>query len=70
MSDDVRREPFQPLRATAARIGVPSAWLRAEAKAGRVPHLPAGRELLFDVDQVARVLRERTAQATTEGASA
>lgn len=43
----------------AARLGVPAAWLRREAAAGRVPNLRAGRRLLFDVEAVERALSER-----------
>lgn len=35
------------------------AWLRAEAEAGRIPHLKAGNSLLFDAETVERVLLER-----------
>jgi hypothetical protein len=38
---------------------VPAAWLRAEADAGRLPHLRAGSAYLFDVDTVERLLLER-----------
>ena len=48
-----------PLGITARLLHVPVAWLRAEAEAGRVPHLQAGRALLFDPDVVERVLLER-----------
>ena len=50
----------------ARHIRVPVAWLRAEAEAGRVPHLRAGTQLLFDPETVERVLLER-AQQTQEG---
>ena len=48
-----------PLGPMARRLRVPVAWLRAEAEAGRVPHLTAGARLLFDPDAVKRVLAER-----------
>jgi hypothetical protein len=54
---------FRPLEITATRIGVSAAWLRAEAEAGRIPHLRAGRRMLFDVDAVVRTLRERAQAA-------
>jgi hypothetical protein len=45
--------------ARAARV--PVAWLRAEAEAGRVPCLRAGRSLLFHLDAVTEALAERAA---------
>jgi hypothetical protein len=53
-----------PLNPTARSLRVPARWLRAEAEAGRIPHLKAGRVLLFDVDAVERVLLDR---ARSEG---
>jgi hypothetical protein len=44
---------------TARRLRVPVGWLRDEALAGRVPHLRAGRVLLFDLQTLERVLLER-----------
>jgi hypothetical protein len=51
-----------PLSTTARLLRVPSAWLRAEAEAGRLPHLRADSALLFDVDLVERILLERARQ--------
>jgi len=48
-----------PLGPTARLLSVPSAWLRAEADAGRLPHLRAGSKYLFDVVTVERLLLER-----------
>ena len=47
----------------ARRLRVPLRWLRAEAEAGRIPHVQAERVLLFDPETVERVLLKR-AQAT------
>lgn len=55
-------EAFLPLQRTAVRLGVPAAWLRAEARAGRVPHLRVGRRLLVNPEDVERVLLERSRQ--------
>jgi hypothetical protein len=60
-------ESFLPLRRAAVRLGVPAAWLRAEADAGRVPHLRVGRRLLVNPQAVERVLLERAQQAGREG---
>jgi hypothetical protein len=52
---------FVSLTSAAYRLGVPAAWLRAEARAGRIPHLKAGRRILFNVSLVEKVLLRRTA---------
>lgn len=49
----------------ARLLGVTSRWLRAEAEAGRLPHLPAGNTILFDADLVERLLAERARQTPT-----
>jgi len=48
-----------PIGAMARRLGVTAKWLRNEAEAGRIPHLAAGRRLLFDAETVERLLTER-----------
>jgi hypothetical protein len=48
-----------PLGSAARMLRVPASWLRQEAVAGRVPHLAAGKRLLFDVPTVARILQRR-----------
>ena len=52
-------EVFLPVDQTATRLGVPAAWLKAEAKADRLPHLKAGRRILFHVQTVERALLAR-----------
>lgn len=54
-------EATAPLRLPlmAKRLGVPSSWLRAEADAGRVPHLRAGGAYLFDARTVERIVGAR-----------
>jgi hypothetical protein len=63
------RAVLLPLGSTARLLSVPSTWLRAEADAGRLPHLRAGPKYLFDVDTVERLLLERARQRgeVTEG---
>jgi hypothetical protein len=51
-----------PLRTVARRLGLPLAWLRAEADAGRIPVLHAGRAYLCDPDAVEAALLERARQ--------
>jgi hypothetical protein len=46
----------------ARLLGVTTRWLRAEAEAGRLPHLPADKTILFDADLVERLLAERARQ--------
>jgi len=43
-------------------VRVPVAWLKAEAEAGRIPCLRAGKVFLFDSDVVQQVLLERAAK--------
>lgn len=44
----------------ARKLGLPMAWLRREAGAGRVPVLRVGRRLLFNVEAVEVALLART----------
>lgn len=53
------RNALTPLGPSATRLGVTQSWLKEEAIAGRIPHLRAGRRLLFDVEFVAALLRDR-----------
>jgi hypothetical protein len=48
-----------PLGELALILRVPARWLRAEAEAGRLPHLKADTALLFDLPTVERILLER-----------
>jgi hypothetical protein len=56
--DDYIKATFIPLRSAAISLGVPYAWLKAEVKAGRVPHIAVGRRLLVNQEAVANTLRE------------
>jgi hypothetical protein len=58
---------FIPLHALSRRLGLPAAWIKAEAEAGRIPSLRAGRRLMFNPDAVERILIER-AKAAGESA--
>jgi hypothetical protein len=46
----------------ARRLGVSTKWLRAEAEAGRVPHLRAGDQLLFVPKVVIAIVAARAGQ--------
>lgn len=48
-----------PIGPMARRLRVTVRWLRAEAEAGRVPHLKAGKVILFNPETVEKVLLER-----------
>lgn len=43
----------------AERTGIPAAWLRREADAGRLPCIRAGRLRVFDLKAVLKALAER-----------
>jgi len=66
MSDSIS-EVFVPVRRAAAVLGVPAAWLRSEAEAGRLPYLRVGRRLVLNPQAVERVLMMRAQQASGEG---
>lgn len=63
MPDD---DTLLTLRQLARQLGVPMRWLRREAEAGRLPHVKAGRQRLFNAPSVLRILAER---ATRENGS-
>lgn len=47
----------------ANRLGVAAAWLRAEARANRVPCLRTGARMLFNFEDVRDTLRDRARHA-------
>lgn len=55
-------ERFESVETVAAKLGVPTSWLKSEAVAGHVPALTVGRRLLLDVQQVRAALSERARQ--------
>ena len=57
-----RLQRLSGLGATASHIGCPASWLRDEALAGRIPHIAAGKRLIFSPDAVAAVLLKRAAE--------
>jgi hypothetical protein len=61
----VTTEPFVPLHILSRRTGLPEAWLKAEAIAGRIPSLRAGRRLMFNAVVVMGVLTERSKSRST-----
>ena len=57
---------FVSLTAAAAVLGLPSAWLKREAEAKRVPSVRAGRRRLFNVEAVEAALLQRAAKAESD----
>ena len=57
----MRDEPLRPttLAQASRALGLPTAWLREEADAGRIPCLRAGERYLFDLDVVRSIIMER-----------
>jgi len=58
-----KHKAFVPLLTAAQTLGVPAAWLRAQAQAGQVPVLKTGRRYLFNLPLVERVLLQRAEQS-------
>jgi hypothetical protein len=50
---------FVQITQLSRTIGLPAAWIRREADAGRLPCIRAGRLRMFDTEAVLRVLAER-----------
>lgn len=57
----MNEQPPVRLITLARLLGLPPAWLREEADAGRIPHLRIGRVRLFDPDAVRLALKKRAA---------
>ena len=51
----------------ARRLGVSTAWLRAEAESGRIPAVKADDTYLFHAATVEGVLAERAAKGVENG---
>jgi hypothetical protein len=61
--------PLVSVVGLARRLGLAANWLRAEAIAGRIPALRAGRRLLFSVSAVERALLDRASRSVVAGAA-
>jgi hypothetical protein len=59
-----------PLAAMARKARIPSKWLRQEAEAGRIPHLNAGGQLLFNSQIVESLLLKLASRTECEVAHA
>jgi excisionase family DNA binding protein len=53
--------------AMAQRIGVSYSWLRQEVERGRLPHIKAGKIILFNPDAVEQVLLHRAESENSSG---
>ena len=60
---------FVTLNQLSHELNLPAAWLRAQAKAGRIPSLKVGRQLLFDAELVERVLSEESLHSRPDNSS-
>jgi len=67
--DDLRERGREllPLRRMAARLGVPSKWLRERAEAGDVPALRAGDRWLFRPDVVGPIVASMAGERSSKG---
>ena len=59
------RTSFVPITTLAYNTGLSVSWLRAEARANRIPFIKMGRRWMFNIDAVEQSLLERAAVATT-----
>lgn len=50
---------FVPITTLAYRTGLSASWLKAEARAGRIPSLRMGRRRMFNIDAVEAAILER-----------
>jgi hypothetical protein len=56
---------FLLLNAIAHRTGIPAAWLKREADAGRIPCVRAGRRRFFDIAAVRAAILADSAKASS-----
>jgi len=56
---DTGQAKLLPLFVMARRLHVTKKWLRAEAEAGRIPHLKADQQFLFNPEIVEPLLIKR-----------
>ena len=58
---------FIPLHILSQRLGLPAAWLKAEAEAGRIPSLRTARRLMFNAEEVEQALKDRAPRDSEGG---
>lgn len=59
---ETRLQTLRMLAQRFKRYRLSAAWLKAEAEAGRIPSLKAGRRLLFDAEAVEAALIRRASE--------
>ncbi len=50
---------FVPIRTSAARIGVPLAWLKKEVESRRIPAIRAGRQWLVHLERAREIIAKQ-----------
>lgn len=50
----------------AKALNLPATWLKAEADAGRLPHLRVKNRYRFDHDAIVRILAERASKGGSQ----
>ena len=68
MSNSSQVPSPSPLGTIASHLGVPRPWLEREGRAGRIPHILAGKVILADLDVVRGIIAAKLAAVCTEGA--
>jgi len=58
MENHQNQTTFVPILRASHELGVPSAWLRREAQAGRIPAIKAGRRWLIHLERARIKLAE------------
>lgn len=58
------RTSFVPITTLAYHTGLSASWLRAEARANRIPYIQMGRRWMFNIDAVEQSLLERAGTVT------
>ncbi len=56
---------YIPLNTLAYSLGLPQAYVKREADAGRIPFVRAGRRRMFNLEQVEQALHNRSVKEVT-----
>jgi len=59
MKNKKNHRMFVPIRTSAARIGVPLAWLKKEVQSGRIPAIRAGRQWLVHLERAREIIAKQ-----------
>lgn len=52
--------PFVSLHTLSQQLGLSAAWIKAQARVGKIPSLRMGRRLMFNLQDVQDALIEQT----------